>query len=174
MDTHGVSRTILDFLTDTSRTLADIHEWFLISSQMLHERSRSFTNNFWFSHGHLTDAHRLSQFLIFSRIPYEHSWTFTNSFYFHTDTSRMLTDVHEWFLILWQKSHEGSRNSTNNFWFTYVQLMDAHGLSRTIFNFLMDTSRTLPDFNGQFLIFHRCLTDACLNSCKIFDFSTDA
>ena len=86
---HGLSRTNFDFFMDASqtltdfyrqfliflRTLTDVHGQFLIFSRTLtdfhgrilispgtpHGRSRTFTDNFSFPHGCLTDAHVLSR-----------------------------------------------------------------------------------------------------------------
>ena len=75
LDAYGLLRTIVDYLTDTSRTLTDSHVQFLIFSWTPHGRSETLTDNFRFStdtsrtltdsheqflilYGHLTDAHR--------------------------------------------------------------------------------------------------------------------
>ena len=110
----------------------------------------------------------------FSQIPHRHSWTFTDNFFFS------------------QIPHGCSRTFTNEFWFFHKSLTKAPGLPQTIFDLLIYSSWTLTDFHGQFFIFwwithvrsrtfrdnfwffHRCLTDACGNSWKIFDFFTDA
>ena len=125
MDAHGLSRTIFDFLTDTTRTLTDFHRQFFIFPPTPYGRSRTLMNGFRFSHEYLTDA----------------SGTFTN--------------FHGKFVIFLRAPHGWSRTFTDNFWFLYVHLTDADGFSRTIFDFRTDNSRTLMDFYGLFLIFSR-------------------
>ena len=96
------------------------------------------------------------KFLICSRAPYRHL----------TDNSRTLTDFHGKFLIFSGTPHGRSRTFTDEFGFSHGHLMNAHGLLRTILDFLTDTSRTLTDLYGKFLICSRTphgqLTDVCV------------
>ena len=52
-------RGIFDFPTDSSRTIKDFRGQILISLRTLNGRSQTFTDEFWFPHGHLTTVHRL-------------------------------------------------------------------------------------------------------------------
>ena len=135
-DAYELPRTNFDFLTDTSQTLTDSHVQFLIFSRAPQVRSRTFTDNFQFAQGHLTDAHGLSRTI----------------FDFFTVTSRTLTDSHGQVFIFSWTPHGCSRTFKDIFLFPHGHLKNAHGLSRTIFNSPKETSQTLTDFHGQFLI----------------------
>ena len=136
------------------RKLFLFHGRIFISSRPPHQYSRTFTEEFLFPHGHLTDAHGLSRTI----------------FDFPTDTSRTLTDFHGQFLTFPRTPHGSSWVFTDKFSFTYGQLTDAHGLSRTILDFPTDASRTLTD---EFLFPHGHLTEAHGISRTILDFPTD-
>ena len=98
-------------------------------------------------HGHLTDAYA------FSRTNVD----------FPTDISRTLADFRGQYSISPRTPHGRSRTFTDNFRSPHGHLTDAHGLSRTIFDFPTDTSLTCTDFHGPFSISSR-ISHGCSRS----------
>ena len=110
---YGLLWTIFNISTNTSWTFTDFCWRILISPRTPNRRSRTFTDNFWFSHECLADAHGLSG----------------TTFYFPTDTSRTLTDFQGRIFIFLRTPHRRSRTFTDNFWFPHGHFTDAHRLS---------------------------------------------
>ena len=179
--------------------LTEFHGQFLISTRTPHGRSRTFKNIIWLFHVHLTNFHGIfwkiidfsmdnsrtlidfsGQFFISPRTPHGRSRTYTDNISLphghHTDVLRFSWE----FLISQWIPHERSKIFPDNFWLPLRQLTDAHGLSRTIFDFPTDSWRALMDVYGLSLTvpqtytdFHGHLMDAYEFSRTIFDFPMD-
>ena len=140
-DSQGLSRTNFDFLTDASLTLTDFNGQILILSRTSQGRSRTLTDEIWFSHGPLTEDHGLPR-MNFDFPTDAHGLSRTN-FLFPTDTSRTLTDFGGRILIFKDFRGRILISPRIPYWSSWTL--------RTIFVFYTVTSRTLTDFHGQIL-----------------------